>query len=139
MKISYLMHVKICLIVNKEKLTRGVILQVNVKFRRAWFILYKFILNKQNLLIMLFPFSLWSEFHFPPVDHGIPCFSMTWISFFSCRSCSFRFSHDSMIQFSLRVSLSGIEKKKYYIAPHLTKSARECPACRDILKLIFWI
>ena len=97
------------------------------------------LLNKQNLLIMLFPFSLWSEFHFPPVDHGIPCFSMTWISFFSCRSCSFRFSHDSMIQFSLRVSLSGIEKKKYYIAPHLTKSARECPACRDILKLIFWI
>ena len=94
-------------------MTRGVILQINVNFRRAWFVLYKLILlNKQNLLIMLFPFSLWSEFHFPPVDHGIPCFSMTWISFFSCRSCSFRFSHDSMVKFSLRVILSRAQGKE---------------------------
>ena len=143
---------------------RGVILLVNVKFRRAWFISYKFILNKQNLLIMLFPFSLWSEFHFSPAGHGLSRFPMTWISFFSCRSwpfrvshglnfifflqvmafpgfswpgfhfssvghglsgfpmawisffscrsCSFRFSHDSMVKFSLRVILSRAQGKE---------------------------
>ena len=85
-------------------MTRGVILQINVNFRRAWFVLYKLILlNKQNLLIMLFPLSLWSEFHFSPVGHGIPCFSMTWISFFSCRSWPFRVSHDLDFIFLLQV------------------------------------
>ena len=93
-------------------MTRGVILPVNVKFRRAWFILYKFILNKQNLLIMLFPFPLWSEFHFSLVGHGLSGFPMAWISFFSCRSCSFRFSHDSMVKFSLRVILSRAQGKE---------------------------
>ena len=38
---------------------------------------------------MLFPFSLWSEFHFFLVDHGLSGFPMTGISFFSCRSWSF--------------------------------------------------
>ena len=93
-------------------MTRGVILPVNVKFRRAWFILYKFILNKQNLLIMLFPFPLWSEFHFSPVGHGLSGFSMAWISFFSYRSCSFRFSHDSKVEFSLRVILPRTQGKE---------------------------
>ena len=84
-------------------MTRGVILLVNVKFRRAWFISYKFILNKQNLLIMLFPFSLWSEFHFSPAGHGLSRFPMTWISFFSCRSWPFRVSHGLNFIFFLQV------------------------------------
>ena len=62
-------------------------------------------------LIMLFPLSLrsefhfflvghglscfpWPKFHFSPLSHGLPCSSMTWISFFSSRSWFSLLLHD---------------------------------------------